>query len=304
MAIEQARSISPNATILSPRYDRYAECAELLRSVLENFACTVDPDSHHGFYLNFFGSPLLQHDFPGTLRRLQLEILKLAGLPVSIGAGKSKIIAAIASRLERPCGLRIITRGTESAFLATLPIEALDGVSRIKSANLRKRGITTLAELRRVPFASLQSAYGDSTGRELWQNSRGLDLTNSLAPSSAKSVFREITLDAPTLTPDHLDALAKYLCSRVASALRDSQRQARSLCLCVYYADQFSASQSVQLSANTSDTCQLLSPAQSLLRTLFTRPIPIYSLAISVTTVPSTSAVESHFRIADLAATA
>src|SRR5438477_1392211 len=165
MAIEQTRSISPNATILSPRYDRYAECAELLRSVLENFACTVDPDSHHGFYLNFFGSPLLQHDFPGTLRRLQLEILKLAGLPVSIGAGKSKIIAAIASRLERPCGLRIITRGTESAFLATLPIEALDGVSRIKSANLRKRGITTLAELRRVPLASLQCAYGDSTGR-------------------------------------------------------------------------------------------------------------------------------------------
>src|SRR5258706_4286214 len=124
-----------------------------LHTILQSFTPAVDPDSTYGFYLNFFGSPLLPPDFPGTLRRLQLEILKLTGLSVSIGAATSRIAAAAAARIELPGNFRIIVPGTETDFLAALPVEVLHGVNGINSNDLRSRGIATIAELQRVPRA-------------------------------------------------------------------------------------------------------------------------------------------------------
>src|SRR5260221_1776786 len=91
-----------------------------LYSILKSFTPAVDADSNCGFFLNFFGSPLLQQDFPGILRRLQLEILKLTGVNVSIGAANSRIAAATASPVELPGNLRIVPSGTEAAVFPEL----------------------------------------------------------------------------------------------------------------------------------------------------------------------------------------
>jgi len=44
---------------------------------------------------------------------------------VSVGAARTKVVASIASRLERPRGFRIVPPGTEEGFLAPLPVEKL-----------------------------------------------------------------------------------------------------------------------------------------------------------------------------------
>lgn len=175
MPVECALAFCPAAAVVPARSERYTEFSERLRAILETFAPAVDPDSQHGFYLSFFGSPLLQGDFAGTLRRLQLEILKLAGLNVSIGAAKSKVAAAVASRLERPGGVRIVAPGSEGAFLDALPVEALNGLQTIDGRDLRSRGISTVGELRRVPRPSLELAFGKGLGRQIWHHARGLD---------------------------------------------------------------------------------------------------------------------------------
>jgi DNA polymerase-4 len=153
---------------------------EPLRTILASYTPAVDPDGHHGFYLNFFGSPDLAHDFPGTLRRLQLEIHKRTGLNASIGAASTRVGAAVASRLERPGGIRVLTSGTEASFFAPLPIEALHRIGPIDAADLRRRGIFSIGELRRVPLPALQSAYGDSIARQVWHHSRGMDTPPAL----------------------------------------------------------------------------------------------------------------------------
>jgi len=286
MSLAQGLAICPHALVVAGNYNLYAEYAERIRHNLESFAPAVDPDAHHGFYLNFFGSSHLNENFAGTLRRLQLEILKLTGLSVSIGAAKSKVLAAIASRLERPRGLRIIARGEEDTFLASLPVEAADEINNIDAADLRKRGIPTFAELRRVPLASLESAYGDAIGRQIWENVRGRDARQSVTPSQANSCSREFAIHGGTNDPDELATLTNYLFERIANALRDVPRQPRSINLRIRYLDQFSAAQSLRLPP-ASDHRQLLAAAGALLKTLFTRPIPVQSLSISVATVAS-----------------
>jgi nucleotidyltransferase/DNA polymerase involved in DNA repair len=150
--------------------------ANAIRSILESFTPAVDPHSSHGFYLNFFGSPYLETDFPGMLRRLQLEVLKQTGLSVNIGAARTRVGAAVASRLERQGGLHILASGTEATFFASLSVEALHGIGSVDAINLLSRGISSVAELRRVPLPALQSAYGDSIARQIWHHSRALDV--------------------------------------------------------------------------------------------------------------------------------
>ena len=170
-----------------------------LYSILKSFTPAVDADSNCGFFLNFFGSPLLQQDFLGTLRRLQLEILKLTGVNVSIGAATSRIAAATASRVELPGNLRIVPSGTEPAFLADLPVEALHGLNGIDSSDLRRRGIATIAELQRVPRPALATLYGDGLGSQIWRNSRALDAIPAPKPTAAQSRWGWLRLAAATL---------------------------------------------------------------------------------------------------------
>jgi DNA polymerase-4 len=176
MPMEQALAVCPTAVVVPARHERYAEYSERLHTILETFTPAVDSEANHGFYLNFFGSTHLQGDFPGTVRRLQLEVLKHTGLSVSIGAAKSKIAAAVASRLERPGSVRIIAPGTEGSYMSSLPVEALDGADSISVRELRGRGIVSIAELRRVPLPSLEIAFGPAIGREIWHHARGLDV--------------------------------------------------------------------------------------------------------------------------------
>jgi nucleotidyltransferase/DNA polymerase involved in DNA repair len=153
-----------------------------LRTILQSFTPAIDPDSNHGFYLNFFGSALLQQDFPGTLRRLQLAILKHSSVIVSVGAAKSRVAAAVASRIAKPGELRIVAVDAEPSFLAPLPIEVLHGMNGMDPGDLRNRGIATLAALQRVPRPALASIYGDELAAQVWRNSRGLDSITPLRP--------------------------------------------------------------------------------------------------------------------------
>jgi DNA polymerase-4 len=196
LSIDQARALCPDAAVVPCRYPRYAEFSKRLFSILESFPSAVDSDSHHGFYLDFFVPAAFGHDFPGTLRRMQLQILKQVGLSVSIGAARTRVAAAVASRLARQGGVRIVAPGTEAAFLAALPVEALSVINGIDPMDLRKRGIFTIAELRRVPLASLQSAYGNALARQIWRNSRALD--NHPDPSRPVAIgSRKTNFDRP-----------------------------------------------------------------------------------------------------------
>jgi nucleotidyltransferase/DNA polymerase involved in DNA repair len=203
MAVERVLTLCPAANVVPACHERYAEFSERLRAILKSFTPAVDPDSGYGFYLNFFGSAHLQGDFAGVLLRLQLEILKLTGLSVSIGAAKSKIAAAVASRLQSPGSIRAVVPGTEAAYLAPLPVEALDGLHSIDGRSLRIRGIQTIGELRRVPLAALEFAFGEPLARQIWRNARGLDARPKTKPlasfprsalptlSALPSLFRE-----------------------------------------------------------------------------------------------------------------
>jgi DNA polymerase IV len=309
MAIADALRLCPSAIVLPGRYDRYAEYAERVRAIAEMFTPVVDADAHHGFYLDFRGSEHVWQDFHGAIRRLQLEILKHTGLSVSVGAGRTRAVAAIASRIEQPRGVRIVACGTEEAFLGALPVEALDSIGTVDAAKLRKSGISRMAELRRVPLASLEAAYGDALGRQIWKNSRGIDVRGALRSTavrslSSPSLSREVCVEGGAEDAEYLGSLTEYVCRRIRSALTDTNRRARTVGLRIRYVDQFSVSQTVRLTVPSNKDRDLLPAVLGLLKVLFTRHVAVQTVEVTAGGLFSVSASDLYLNSRSLIAAA
>jgi hypothetical protein len=148
MSFRDALRICPKAIVVPGKYEHYADFAERVRRILETYTPAVETAALDDFYLDFAGTERLYPDFEATLRRLQAEILGRTGLSVSVGAARTKVVASIASRLERPRGFRIVAPGTEEGFLAPLPVEKLHGIGHTHAGALAERGVTTIGQLR------------------------------------------------------------------------------------------------------------------------------------------------------------
>ncbi|HEX8837134.1 MAG TPA: DNA polymerase IV [Candidatus Acidoferrum sp.] len=283
MGFREALRVCSKAIVVPGQYEQYADFAERLRRILETYTPAVETAAFDDFYLDFAGTERLYPDYRGTLVRLQMEIFKKTGLSASIGAARTKVVASIASRLERPLGFRMVAPGEEEAFLTPLPVEKLHGISRVHAGALAERGITTIAQLRRVPKAALQAAFGEAIGQQIWERARGLDGREVLRPSMPKSVSRETTIEGGTIDTEFLGGLIEYLSERIGSTLREYGRQARTLGLRLRYVDHFSAHQAVRLSKPTNDERELLVAAKELLGKLFTRRVAVRLAGVSVT---------------------
>src|SRR5258707_1329319 len=128
MSFREALRVCPQAIVVPGQYEHYADFAERVRRILDTYTPAMEIAALDDFYLDFAGTERLYPDYEATLRRLQSEILSRTGLSVSIGAAPTKVVASIASRLERPRGFRMVVPGEEEAFLTPLPAGKLHGI--------------------------------------------------------------------------------------------------------------------------------------------------------------------------------
>jgi DNA polymerase-4 len=283
MGFREALRVCPKAIVVPGQYEHYADFAERVRRILDTYTPAVETAALDDFYLDFAGTERLYPDYRGTLVRLQMEIFKETRLSVSLGAARTKVVASIASRLERPRGFRMVAPGDEEAFLTPLPVEKLHGIGQAHTSTLAERGITTIGQLRRVPKAALQAAFGEAIGLQIWERARGLDGREVLVPSTPRSVSRETTIEGGTIDTEFLGGLIEYLSERIGSTLREYGKQARTLGLRLRYVDHFSAHQAVRLTKPTNDERELLSAAEELFGKLFTRRVAVRLAGVSVT---------------------
>jgi DNA polymerase-4 len=283
MGFREALRICPQAIVVPGQYEHYADYAERVRQILETYTPAVETAALDDFYLDFAGTERLYPDYQATLRRLQTEVLERTGLSVSVGAARTKVVAAIASRLERPRGFRIIALGTEEEFLSPLPVEKLHGIGHVHTGTLAERGIATIGELRQVPRPALEAAFGEAIGRQIWERARGLDGREVVIVATPKSVSRETTIEGGTIDTEFLGGLIEYLSERVGSTLREYGRQARTIGLRIRYVDHFSAHQTVRLTRPSNDERELLAAAMELFAKLFIRRVAVRLAGISVT---------------------
>src|SRR5919202_6344093 len=93
-------------------------------------------------------------------RRVREEV----GLPISVGAARTKHLAKVASQVAKPDGLVVVRPDAEREFLDPLPVGLMWGVGPVAQQRLADRGITTIEQLAATPSAALVHLLGDAAG--------------------------------------------------------------------------------------------------------------------------------------------
>ena len=182
------------------------------------------------------------------------------GLTASVGIGSSKLVAKIASELDKPDGLTVVAPGTELATLHPLPVRRLGGVGPATAERLRRLRVETIGDLAAVAEDDLVSLLGQAHGTGLHRLSLALDDRPVVPEREAKSVSAEETFSSDLTDPARLRAEIERLAERVGSRLRAASTYGRTVTLKVRRYDFSTLTRSSTLSQSTDAPRQLASP--------------------------------------------
>lgn len=193
MPMFKALKACPDAIVIRPRMNVYAEEGKRIRDMMKAVTPAVEPLSIDEAFLDLTGTQRLHHAPPAlTLLRLQRQIRNEIGITVSVGLSHNKFLAKLASDQDKPNGFFILGEADAPSFLLKQSTRAVFGVGPVFATKLEKDGIKTLADVVKLGDKDMADRYGDG-GYRLARLARGEDY-RSVSPGRArKSVSSETT---------------------------------------------------------------------------------------------------------------
>jgi nucleotidyltransferase/DNA polymerase involved in DNA repair len=231
MPISEAWRRCPHGVYVRPDMEKYAAVSGDVMEVLRGFTDCVEPISIDEAFLDVTGSFRMFGSGEQIGRALKDGLRARTQLTASVGVAPSKLVAKIASDLRKPDGLVVVEPGTETAFLAPLPIRRLWGVGAKTEENLARLGVHTIGDLARLDPARLEHRLG-THGHDLLALARGEDDRPVQGHAEgAKSIGQEHTFDSDTADKQKLRRTLLELCDAVARRLRHHSTRARTVTL-------------------------------------------------------------------------
>lgn len=264
MPTATALRLCPEAVVLPVRMSYYAEISRKIRSVFFRYTPLVEPLSLDEAFLDVTGSEGLFGEAAQVAQRIKREIHDETALVASVGVAPNKFLAKIASDLEKPDGLVVVSRGGVEQFLDPLPVGRLWGVGKVTESAFDQLGVRTIGQLRRVPLDTLKSRFG-AQGERFWKLARGRDERRVVPDREAKSLSHETTFAADISDAEILRASLQDLAEQVGRRLRRQKHKGRTVHIKVRYADFRTVTRSRTLASATDTTYQIGKTAQGLL---------------------------------------
>ena len=161
----------PKLIVLPTRFDAYRKEAAIIREILYRFTPLVETLSLDEAYLDVTA----QTTQPGSLAQVIRDLIfRRTKLTASAGIGPNKLVAKIASEINKPNGQCEVQPDQVSDFMAPLLVRKLWGIGAVMEEKLRQLGIQKCADLQRFERAELQEMFG-KFGWELYDLCRGID---------------------------------------------------------------------------------------------------------------------------------
>jgi DNA polymerase-4 len=271
MSTMEARGRCPKAAFLAPRFEAYRAASVIVMGLLHELSPLIEPLSLDEAYVDLEAAgPGVTHDLSTAgvrhiAERLKESVFATTGLTLSVGVGSSKLVAKIASDLQKPDGLMVVEKGSEDAVLRPLPVGRLPGVGPATAAKLRAIGVATVADLADLPEAEAVRALGNSQGRGLWLLAHGLDDREVTPERESKSVSVEDTFEHDIADVARLLAVVDDMARRVVERLRATRLSGRTISVKVRLHDFTTLTRSATLPAPTDDVRVVVRIARQLL---------------------------------------
>ncbi|UJF24913.1 DNA polymerase IV [Suttonella sp. R2A3] len=192
MSSAEAQRRCADLIFVRPRFARYRALSQEIRELMLAITPHVEPLSLDEAYLEVTDCTLFQGSATRIANHLRRQIFEQTGLTASAGVSFNKMLAKIASDLNKPNGIAVITPQEADAFIASLPIGRFHGIGKATAAHMARLNIHTGADLRAADPKMLVKEFG-KRGAFYAAIAHGEDHREVSAKREHKSVGSETT---------------------------------------------------------------------------------------------------------------
>ncbi len=202
MPIHHVQKMFPDAIIVSGNYRLYMEFSRRMRSIVGRSSSQVEAYSIDECFAYVTGNS--NQSLYSLGRKIQEVLMSELGVSFSVGIGKTKVRAKIASKFQKPFGCTVFERDVCDSSRAVIPVGSVWGIGKSTAQFLQAQGIVTLADFMHTKESVIMN-IGDKHVREIWSELAGIPvfsiITHESIPQSISSTrtFSKRTSSLSTL---------------------------------------------------------------------------------------------------------
>jgi DNA polymerase-4 len=234
MPLRTAYKLCPDAVFLPVDYEEYSRVSERIKEILREFTPIIEDVGIDEAFLDISSIDKPSEEIAKEIKR---RIKDETDLTCSIGIAPNKLLAKMASDMQKPDGFTIIKEEDVESHIWPLPARKLWGVGPKTETYLKEIGIKTIGELASLSLDRLIEEFGQSYGNYLYEASRGIDESLLITHWEPKSISRETTFQRDV---DNWQVIAKTLVEltkEVVISMKEEGYQGRTITVKVRFSD-------------------------------------------------------------------
>jgi DNA polymerase-4 len=277
LPISVARRRCPQLIVVPVDRSLYSRGSKAVMSVLGEFSDKVEVLGMDEAYIDLSDSPAPK----ARARQLKLRIRERTRLACSIGVGPNRLIAKIASDLDKPDGLCTLSRKRFLGVIGERPAQLIPGIGPKTAERLERVGIHTVAELAGAPSELLERTLGPRHGEGLQRRAQGHGGAEIALGRERKSESRERTFPVDETDEQVMLATIERMGRAVGEHLTEQRIRGRTVTLKVRLAPFRTFTRSRTLEQHSADPERIITTARELFE-LFERDAPVRLLGVGV----------------------
>ena len=203
MGLMKAAARAPQAVLLPVDFEQYRHYSRRFKAAVAEVAPVIEDRGIDEIYIDLThvagAQDTIGHDTTGGVRAVAQEIRntvkRATGLTCSVGVTPNKLLSKIASELDKPDGLTVLTQAEVPIRIWPLPVRRINGIGPKAGARLAELGLRTIGELAACEPALLGKHFGRAYARWLHEAAQGLDERALVTHSEPVSMSRETTFE-------------------------------------------------------------------------------------------------------------
>lgn len=219
MSTRKAKQLCPELVLLPGNMALYKSISKQIRAIFAKYTDIIEPLSLDEAYLDVTDSELFGGSATLIAEDIRRRIFQETGLTASAGVSSCKFVAKVASDVNKPNGICVVTPDKLEVFIQQLPVKAIPGVGKVMQKRLAKMNVEYCRDLLPFSLKELEQRFG-KMGTCLYQRVRGVDNRSVSSHRVIKTTSVETTfakdISAFELNKEILIRLSERLHQRLA----------------------------------------------------------------------------------------
>ena len=297
-SLARAAALAPQTILLPVDFDEYRRLSRAFKAAIAEVAPVIEDRGIDEVYIDLSDVPGAQdvvgHDPCGGARAvgqaIRNSVRRTTGLTCSVGITPNKLLSKLASELDKPDGLTVLTMEDVPTRVWPLAVSKVNGIGPKATQTLQSMGIQTVGDLAAADPTRLVERFGRSMGTWLHEAAHGIDDRPVVTHREAVSMSRETTFERDLhAVRDRAELSAHFtrLCERLAGDLQRKGHVGKTVGIKLRFDDFRTLTRELTLDAPVQDAADIRRAAGLCLRRAnLERPLRLLGVRVGTLSRP------------------